>query len=80
MIHEKCDPLRQLPDVWLKQLVDTNYSLEGIPYGGLMSSAASCGDDVVFCDQGTQTWNCFYLFLMVEFFFEALDRFLLVYQ
>lgn len=51
MIHEKCDPLRQLPDVWLKQLVDTNYSLEGIPYGGFMSSAASCGDDVVFCDQ-----------------------------
>ncbi|KAH6837114.1 hypothetical protein C2S53_017284 [Perilla frutescens var. hirtella] len=51
MILEKCDPLRQLPDVWLKQHVDTNCSLEGIPYGGLLSSAASCQDDVIFCDE-----------------------------
>ncbi|XP_042002523.1 uncharacterized protein LOC121751795 isoform X3 [Salvia splendens] len=51
MILEKCEPLRQLPVHWLKQQVDTNCSLEGIQYGGLMSSVASCQDDVVFYDE-----------------------------
>lgn len=55
MILEKCDPLKQLPADWVEQQVDSNCSLEGILYGGLMSSVASCQDEVVFYDEGTKT-------------------------
>ncbi|KAK6164260.1 hypothetical protein DH2020_001124 [Rehmannia glutinosa] len=55
MILEKCIPLRHLPAVWLQQQVDTNWSLEGIPYAGLVSSVATCKDHVVLCDTVGQT-------------------------
>ncbi|KAL1545066.1 hypothetical protein AAHA92_21838 [Salvia divinorum] len=51
MIREKCEPLRQFPADWLNQQVETKFSLEGIRYGGLISSVASCQDDVVFYDE-----------------------------
>lgn len=54
VILEKCNPLKQLPADWLDKQVDTKCSPEGIPYGGLVSSAASCQDDVVFYDEGTK--------------------------
>ncbi|KAL8531104.1 hypothetical protein ACS0TY_007931 [Phlomoides rotata] len=50
MILERCTPLRHLPAELLQQQIDSNFSLEGIPYGGLMSSVATWQDHVVFCD------------------------------
>ena len=63
MILEKCEPLRQFPADWLDQQVETKFLLEGIRYGGLMLSVTSCQDDVIYYDEGTDTCNCFYLFL-----------------
>lgn len=52
MIRDKCNPLKQLPALWLEKQVKTSFSFEGIPYAGLMSSIATCQDHVVFCDAG----------------------------
>lgn len=50
---EKLSILNKMPHDWLKQQVDPNISLMGMPYAGLMSSLATSQDDIVVCDTGT---------------------------
>ncbi|KAL7113285.1 hypothetical protein ACP275_04G053100 [Erythranthe tilingii] len=50
IILDKCIPLKQLPSIWLEEQTKNNCSMDGIPYAGLMSSFATCSDNVVFCD------------------------------
>ncbi|KAF8402079.1 hypothetical protein HHK36_013031 [Tetracentron sinense] len=50
MIIEKVSFLNRMPCNWLKQGVDPNYSLEGLPYVGLMSSLATFQQNMIFCD------------------------------
>lgn len=50
---EKLSILNKMPHDWLKQQVDPNISLMGMPYAGLMSSLATFQDDIVVCDTGT---------------------------
>lgn len=54
MIMEKLAVLNKMPHDWLQQQVDSNFSLEGIPYAGLMSSLATFQDDIVICDTVAQ--------------------------
>ncbi|GER50436.1 NHL domain-containing protein, partial [Striga asiatica] len=54
-ILEKCAPLEHVPADWLLQRAHSTCSFEGIPYAGLMSSVATCGDHVVLSDTVGQT-------------------------
>lgn len=38
---------------WLQQIFVSRYSIEGLPYGGLMSSFAVHQNNIIFCDPGS---------------------------
>lgn len=67
---EKLAVLNKMPHDWLQQQVDSNFSLEGIPYAGLMSSLATFQDDIVICDTGTNFYwtNHLCIFMDISFF------------
>ncbi|CAA0833436.1 NHL domain-containing protein [Striga hermonthica] len=54
-ILEKCAPLEHLPADWLQQRAHSTCSFEGVPYAGLMSSVATCGDHILMSDTVGQT-------------------------
>lgn len=74
---EKLAVLNKMPHDWLQQQVDSNFSLEGIPYAGLMSSLATFQDDIVICDTGTNFYWTNHLCIFMDISFLVLIHYLL---
>jgi len=49
---EKVSCLKDLSCNFLHELVGASYSLDGVPYSGLMSSFVILGDKLILCDRG----------------------------
>lgn len=53
ILREKMSFCQEMLGNWLQQSVGPKYSIEGLPYAGLMSSFATLQNNIIFCDPGS---------------------------